>query len=246
MDLPNSIPLRNYLEFGSKFSKEYKHSIAIKSIRPVYHKKLNSKCFQIKIPQGSDQNVFRQITEKKRRKNNVNNQVPFVTSHGIKSLEKKNIKKNDIYLFNCEYFGDELKEKLYKLYDKLTEANFNVKLIKNFEKLKALNTKKLIRDSSVFLSIVDKFTFNLDGFQSEICFAYESAKRIALILLDEVNTQGLDEKLKEIVNDSDIYPFYKDQKALDNIIPIQFNSFLFQINNHVQVKQSFRLITFCF
>jgi hypothetical protein len=72
-------------------------------------------------------------------------------------------------------------------------------------------------------------------------FAHESCKRIALILLEEIDTQQLDQNLKKIIDNSDIYPFYKDQKALDNIIPIQFNSFLFQLNDYVQVKEQSQL-----
>lgn len=233
-DYSHCISLKNYLQNGKNFNENI---ILLKPIKHVSPQKSNLKCFRPKILEISGQIVSRKRSEPKKSSKNRDSKKrePPVLSYGGKSFEKKHIKKNDIYLYNSESFEDKLQKQLFKLYDKLTEARFSVKLIKNFEKLKALNTKKLISASSVFLSIVDRNTFYSDTFRSEILFAYESEKQIALIFLDEINLQGLDEKLKEIVDNSETFSFYKDQQALDKIIPIQFNSFLFQINNSVLV-----------
>jgi hypothetical protein len=244
MNFYNDVSLKNYLDHDKKFLKDLEQT-KTKPQRPENQQHLKQKSFHIQLPQRSGANRLRKCLEKKSRCHYVK-QKAFGSSHelktsGIRSLEKKNIKRNDVYLFNSENLDEEITKKLCKLRDKLTEANFDVKLIKNFGNLKALNTQKLIRHSSVFLSIVDKFVIYSETFRKEILFAYESCKRIALILLEEIDTQQLDQNLKKIIDNSDIYPFYKDQKALDNIIPIQFNSFLFQLNDYVQVRERSQL-----
>jgi hypothetical protein len=238
-DYSHCISLKNYLHNGKNFNENI---ILINHKKLVSHKESNLKCFRPKIPEIASRK--RSEPKKSSKNRDSKKREPPVLSYGGKSLEKKHIKKKDIYLYNSESFEYKLQKQLYKLYDKLTEARFSVKLIKNFEKLKALNTKKLISASSVFLSIVDRNTFYSDTFRSEILFAYESEKRIALIFLDEINTLGLDEQSKEIVDSSETFSFYKDQQALDKIIPIQFNSFLFQINNLILVKKSFIYLNF--
>jgi hypothetical protein len=239
MNFYHDVSLKNYLDHDKKVLKDLEQT-KTKPQRPENHQNLNLKYFHIQLPQRSGANKLRKCLEKKSRCHYVKQKTcgssQELKTSGIRSLEKKNIKRNDIYLFNSENLGEEITKKLCKLRDKLTEANFDVKLIKNFGNLKALNTQKLIRHSSVFLSIVNQFIIYSETFQKEIVFAYESCKRIALILLEEIDTQQLDQNLKKIIDNSDIYPFYKDQKALDNIIPIQFNSFLFQLNDYVQVK----------
>ena len=161
-------------------------------------------------------------------------------SFGFNPKNSSKIKKSTIYLFNCENFDSLITEKIYKLNDKIKEANFSVKLIKNFTQLNNLyknnEIQKIITESYLFMSIVKNETFLIENFQSEILFAYESSKNIILILLEEIDTYKLNAKLRKVFESSEVYSFYKDQKALDNIIPIQFNSFLFHLNNHRNIQ----------
>ena len=202
------------MDHDKKFLKDLEQT-KTKPQRPENQQNLKPKSFYVQLPQRSGANKLRKCLEKKSRCHYVKQKRSSFSSSqelktsGIRSLEKKNIKRNDIYLFNSENLDEEITKKLCKLRDKLTEANFDVKLVKNSKKLKALNEKKLIRHSSVFLSIVNKFIIYSETFRKEILFAYESCKRIALILLEEIDTQQLDQNLKKIIDHSDIYPFYK-------------------------------------
>ena len=148
--------------------------------------------------------------------------------------------KNDIYLFNSREYDDELAAKLHKLFEKIKQADLDVKLIKNLAVLEQLNKKKCIEkqiaQSCVFLSVVKKFTFNIPSFQRQIRFAYESTVKIVLILLEEIQVDELDEPLRNVFEYADTYSFYKDQKAADNIIPIKFNSFLSDLNYNISIQ----------
>ena len=163
-------------------------------------------------------------------------------THRGKKMKLRKIIKNDIYLFNTESYDEEFQSKLNKLFDKIKEATFNVKLIKNTTILNYLsrkkNIEKKIAHSCVFLAIVKNYTFNLENFKKEILFAYESSIKIVLILLEVIEVINLNDNLKNVYENSDIYSFYKDQKAANNIIPIEFNSFLFGLNQNIRIQVS--------